>query len=64
MKWQPMQLELEVEAHHRALRRCHGCGAYARVEEVEGVLRCERCARKAKREKAQIEPEDLNAGTV
>jgi uncharacterized paraquat-inducible protein A len=61
MRWQPMQLELEVEANHRALRRCHGCGAYARVEEVEGSLRCERCARKAKREKDVAEAEDLNA---
>jgi rRNA maturation endonuclease Nob1 len=61
MRWQPMQLELEVEANHRALRRCHGCGAYARVEEVEGSLRCERCASKAKREKDVAEAEDLNA---
>jgi hypothetical protein len=61
MRWQPMQLELEVEANHRALRRCHCCGAYARVEEVEGSLRCERCARKAKREKDVAEAEDLNA---
>jgi hypothetical protein len=51
MKWQPMQLELEVDAHHRALRRCHGCGAYARlVEESKGALRCERCAEKARQE--------------
>jgi rRNA maturation endonuclease Nob1 len=61
MKWRPMQLELEVEANHRALRRCHGCGAYARVEEVEGLPRCERCASKVKREKDGAEPEDLNA---
>ena len=37
--------------HHRALRRCHGCGAYARlVEESKGALRCERCAEKARQE--------------
>lgn len=60
MRWQPMQLELEVEAHHRALRRCHGCGAYARVEEVEGALRCERCAKKARREKDLADAENLN----
>jgi hypothetical protein len=55
-----MQLELEVEAHHRALRRCHGCGAYARnVEEIDGRLRCERCAEKARREQDDL-PEDLN----
>jgi formylmethanofuran dehydrogenase subunit E len=52
MRWQPKQLELEVEAHHRALRRCHGCGAYARrAEEIEGRVRCERCAEKARRER-------------
>lgn len=61
MKWQPTQLELEVEAHHRALRRCHGCGAYARVEEVGGTLKCERCAKKARREQERQEAEDLNA---
>ena len=56
-----MQLELEVEAHHRALRRCHGCGAYARVEEIEGSLKCERCAKKARRERREAETEDLNS---
>ena len=61
MRWQPMQLELGVEARHRALRRCHSCGAYAHVEEIEGTLRCERCAKKAKREKDVVDPEDLNA---
>ena len=61
MRWQPTQLELEVEAHHRALRRCHGCGAYARVEEVAGALKCERCAKKARREREREEAEDLNA---
>lgn len=60
MRWQPMQLELEVEAHHRALRRCHGCGDYARnIEEIEGRPCCERCAKKARAD--QDEPEqDLN----
>ena len=61
MRWQPMRLELEVEAHHRALRRCHGCGVYARVEDVHGSLKCERCAKKAKREREQTEAENLNA---
>lgn len=60
MRWLPMQLELEVEAHHRALRRCHGCGAYARVEDVHGSLRCERCAKKARREKDLADAENLN----
>ena len=60
MRWQPTQLELEVEAHHRALRRCHGCGAYARVEEIDGALKCERCAKKARRERDPESAEDLN----
>ena len=45
-----LMLDLE-EAHHRALRRCHGCGAYARpVGEVGGRLLCEKCMEKARRE--------------
>jgi formylmethanofuran dehydrogenase subunit E len=38
-------------AHHRALRRCHGCGAYARpaAEPVGGRLVCEKCFDKAQR---------------
>ena len=60
MRWQPMQLELDVEAHHRALRRCHGCGAYVRpVEEIAGTIRCERCAERARRERDDS-AEDLN----
>ncbi|HWZ84619.1 MAG TPA: hypothetical protein VN032_00365 [Thermoanaerobaculia bacterium] len=40
-----------VHAQHRALRRCHGCGAYARPapEPVEGRLVCEKCFEKARR---------------
>lgn len=52
MRWQAT-LEPDWEANHRALRRCHACGAYARpAEHVDGVLRCERCVEKARREKA------------
>jgi len=40
-------------AHHRALRRCHGCGAYARpaAEPVgaDGRIVCEKCFEKARR---------------
>jgi formylmethanofuran dehydrogenase subunit E len=41
----------DVNAHHRALRRCHGCGSYARpaAEASEGRLLCERCFGKARR---------------
>jgi rRNA maturation endonuclease Nob1 len=62
MRWQPMQLELEVEAHHKALRRCHGCGAFVRhAEENKGVLRCERCAEKARRDQEREDfQEDLS----
>jgi hypothetical protein len=45
-----LQLQLSVEpvhANHRALRRCHGCGNYERpFVEMDGVIRCERCAKK------------------
>lgn len=45
-----LQLQLVVEpvhANHRALRRCHGCGNYERpFVEMDGVIRCERCAKK------------------
>ncbi|HMA17979.1 MAG TPA: hypothetical protein VKS03_06035 [Thermoanaerobaculia bacterium] len=45
-----LQLQLGVEtvhANHRALRRCHGCGNYERpFVEMDGIIRCERCAKK------------------
>jgi hypothetical protein len=58
MRWQPMQLEQDWEANHRALRRCHGCGAYARpAEQINGILRCERCVERARRERAREQSE-------
>jgi ribosomal protein S27E len=47
-----LQLQLSVEPpvqpNHRSLRRCHGCGDYARpFVEMDGVIRCERCAKKS-----------------
>ena len=41
----------DVSAHHRALRRCHGCGAYARpaAEATEAKLLCEKCFDKGRR---------------
>jgi len=51
----------DVEANHRALRRCRSCGSYERPFEVyNGGIRCERCAKKARRERER-EAEDLNA---
>ncbi len=45
------QAVLDLDAHHRALRRCHGCGNYARPGgEVQGRLLCEKCVEKARRE--------------
>lgn len=42
---------LDTNAHHRALRRCHGCGSYSRPGgEVAGKLLCEKCAEKARRD--------------
>jgi hypothetical protein len=41
---------LDLNAHHRALRRCHGCGSYSRpCGEVQGRLLCEKCVEKARR---------------
>ncbi|MGE5276187.1 MAG: hypothetical protein ACM3SU_04270 [Acidobacteriota bacterium] len=60
MTWKAALLEPDWEAHHRALRRCHGCGAYARpAEHVDGILRCERCVEKARakaRERRESDP--------
>lgn len=47
-----MQLQLSVEPpvqpNHRSLRRCYGCGDYTRpFVEMDGVIRCERCAKKS-----------------
>jgi predicted secreted protein len=50
----------EVEANHRALRRCRSCGSYERpYETVNGGVRCERCAKKARRQRER-ESEDLS----
>lgn len=50
----------EVEANHHALRRCRSCGSYERPFEIfNGGIRCERCAKKARRERER-EAEDLN----
>jgi hypothetical protein len=50
----------EVEANHRALRRCRSCGSYERPFDVfNGGIRCERCATKARRERERG-AEDLN----
>jgi formylmethanofuran dehydrogenase subunit E len=46
-----IQPVLDLDANHRALRRCHGCGTYARPSvEIAGRLLCEKCAEKARRE--------------
>ena len=59
MRCQPIWLEHDPEANHRALRRCRSCGAYARpVDLVEGMPRCERCAEKARLEKERRREED------
>ena len=53
-----MQLTLDPDANHRALRRCFRCGSYARpFDEFNGAIRCERCAEKDRRAR---EDEDLN----
>ena len=50
MRRQQLQLSVEppVQSNHRSLRRCYGCGDYARpFVEMDGVIRCERCAKKS-----------------
>ena len=43
-----IQPERDADANHRALRRCYRCGTYARpFDEVNGAIRCERCAKRA-----------------
>ena len=43
-----LTIEAPVPANHRSLRRCHGCGNYTRpCVEMDGVVRCERCAKKS-----------------
>jgi hypothetical protein len=47
-----IQLTLDPNANHRALRRCFRCGSYARpYDEVNGAIRCERCAQKDRRDR-------------
>jgi hypothetical protein len=61
-----MQITLEeMEANHRALRRCRGCGSYERpFEAFNGGVRCEKCAKKARRQRDERENEDVNAKFV
>lgn len=61
-----MQATLEqMEANHRALRRCRSCGSYERPYEVfNGGVRCERCAKRARRQRPEEESEDINARFV
>jgi hypothetical protein len=45
-----LQLQLTVEPpvqNQRSLRRCFSCGNYTRpFVEMDGVIRCERCAKR------------------
>jgi hypothetical protein len=56
----------DIEANHRALRRCRSCGSYERpFEAFNGGVRCERCAKKARRrQEEERESEDLNVRFV
>jgi hypothetical protein len=55
MRREEAVLDLSVNAHHRSLRRCHGCGSYQRPGgEVQGRLLCEKCIEKARRENPEI----------
>ena len=55
-----LQIYLETDANHRAMRRCHGCGSYTRAfREINGSIRCDRCAQKASREGRDDREEDI-----
>ena len=60
-----LQLQIEVDpvkANHRSLRRCHGCGNYERpFVEMEGVIRCEKCAKK---DESREEAEKTDMGAI
>jgi hypothetical protein len=52
-------IEPPVQPNHRSLRRCYGCGNYVRpFVEMEGIIRCERCAKKSE---STDEKEDLDS---
>lgn len=62
--WRELQLSIEtpVNANHRSLRRCHVCGNYTRpFVEMEGTIRCERCAKKSE---STDEGEKENLGSI
>ena len=58
-----MTLDLARETRARnefALRRCRTCGSYERVFDLfNGGARCERCAKRARREAEESESGDL-----
>ena len=55
-----LQIYLETDANHRVMRRCHGCGNYTRVfREINGSIRCDRCAQRASREGRDEREEDI-----
>lgn len=57
-----MQISLDTVHNHHSLRRCTCCGAYTRpYDEVNGAIRCERCAKKAQRDGKEENDEDLSA---
>ena len=62
-----MQIFLENEANHRALRRCYSCGAYARpfdLDETSGAIRCRPCSEKADRRRRDDDDEDRDPTEV
>lgn len=62
-----MQIFLENDANHRALRRCHSCGAYSRPSEgnaSDGTIRCRPCSEKAERRERGSEDEEKDPTRV
>jgi recombinational DNA repair protein (RecF pathway) len=55
-----LQIQLEGDTSHGTLRRCQGCGTSSRrfdFERTTGVVLCERCAARARRERLQAGPD-------
>jgi len=60
MRRQP-ELGLEWRGDPRPPRRCRGCGAFVLAGVVvDGALLCERCALKARRDRAEVDRTEVD----
>ena len=62
-----LQLPVDDGFSQRALRRCHGCGEYARpgaFDRQRNMILCERCAEKARRDETRDTADDADPTRV